>query len=68
MYPGFLVAVVCGDGPISRAKAEMIRCQVDVDTPPQFPTLTAQKTDANRSIRLVTASYCFINVRDAKFI
>ena len=30
----------------------MLRRQVDIDTSPQFPTLTAQKTDDNRAIRL----------------
>lgn len=48
----FLAAVVRGDGLTSKAKAEMIQRQVDIDTSPQFPTLRAQKTDENRAIRL----------------
>lgn len=51
-WSAFLAAVVRGDGLSSDTKADMIRRQVEIDTSPQFPTLTAQETDENRPIQL----------------
>jgi CubicO group peptidase (beta-lactamase class C family) len=48
----FLASVVNGDGLSGRAKAEMIRQQIPIDSVSEFPTLSTQTTDANKSIRL----------------
>jgi CubicO group peptidase (beta-lactamase class C family) len=48
----FLAGVVNGDGLSKRAKAEMIRMHISIDSVSQFPTLSTQTTDAYKSIRL----------------
>jgi len=48
----FLAGVVNGEGLSARAKAEMIRQQIPIDSVVQFPTLTTETTDAYKGIRL----------------
>jgi len=48
----FLVGVVNGEGLSARAKAEMIRLQIPIDSVGQFPTLASETTEAYKSIRL----------------
>ena len=48
----FLAGVVNGDGLSARAKAEMIRLQIPIDSVVQFPTLTTETTEAYKTIRL----------------
>jgi len=48
----FLAAVARGEGLSEKAKAEMIRRQIEIDSPQQFPTLLAEKTDRWKSIGL----------------
>lgn len=48
----FLAAVVRGDGLSARAKAEMIRLRIAIDSSAQFPTLTSPSTDQYRPIKL----------------
>ncbi len=51
-WSAFLAAVVRGEGLSPRAKAEMIRRQLEIDSPTQFPTLSDARTDAYRPIQL----------------
>jgi len=48
----FLAAVSRGEGLSKKAKAEMIRRQIDIDSERQFPTLLPEKTDRWKSIGL----------------
>jgi CubicO group peptidase (beta-lactamase class C family) len=48
----FLAGVVNGDGLSARAKAEMIRLQISINSVSEFPTLSTQTTDAYKSIHL----------------
>lgn len=48
----FLAAVVRGEGLSSKAKAEMVRRQIEIDSERQFPTLLPGKTDRWKSIGL----------------
>jgi len=48
----FLAGVVNGEGLSARAKAEMIRLQIPIDSVGQFPTLASETTEAYKSIRL----------------
>jgi CubicO group peptidase (beta-lactamase class C family) len=51
-WSGFLAGVSRGEG-LSRAGfAEMTRASIAIDSPTQFPTLSDQRTDANRAIKL----------------
>jgi CubicO group peptidase (beta-lactamase class C family) len=51
-WSNFLAGVVNGDGLSTRAKAEMIRLQIPINSVAQFPTLTTETTDAYAPIRL----------------
>jgi CubicO group peptidase (beta-lactamase class C family) len=51
-WSNFLAGVVNGDGLSVRAKAEMIRLQIPIDSVVEFPTLTTETTEANKGIRL----------------
>jgi CubicO group peptidase (beta-lactamase class C family) len=51
-YAAFLAAVVRGDGLSRKAKAEMIRRQIDIDSERQFPTLAEARTDRWKAIQL----------------
>ncbi|MBQ1543008.1 MAG: beta-lactamase family protein [Caulobacteraceae bacterium] len=48
----FLAGVARGEGLSAKAKAEMIRLQVPIDSVRQFPTLTPETTDENKAVRL----------------
>ena len=48
----FLAAASRGEGLSKKAKAEMIRRQIDIDSERQFPTLLPEKTDRWKSIGL----------------
>ena len=48
----FLAGVVNGDGLSARAKAEMIRRQIQIDSVAQFPTLTSERTEDYKAIGL----------------
>ena len=48
----FLAAVVRGEGLSKKAKAEMIRRQIEIDSERQFPTLLPARTDRWKSIGL----------------
>lgn len=48
----FLAGVVNGEGVSVRAKAEMVRLQIPIDSVAEFPTLSAETTDAYKSIHL----------------
>ena len=48
----FLAGVARGEGRSAKAKAEMIRLQVPIDSVRQFPTLTPETTDENKAVRL----------------
>jgi CubicO group peptidase (beta-lactamase class C family) len=48
----FLAGVVNGEGLSARAKAEMIRLQIPINSVGQFPTLATETTDAYASVRL----------------
>ncbi|MGA0602554.1 serine hydrolase domain-containing protein [Caulobacter sp. KR2-114] len=48
----FLAAVSRGDGLTRRARAELTRRSIDIDSMTQFPTLSEAATDAYRPIRL----------------
>ena len=47
----FLAGVARGEGLSAKAKAEMIRLQVPIDSVRQFPTLTPETTDENKAVR-----------------
>ena len=51
-WSAFLAGVVSGDGLNARAKAEMIRLQIPIDSAVQFPTLTTETTGAYKNIHL----------------
>ncbi|MBC8025382.1 MAG: beta-lactamase family protein [Steroidobacteraceae bacterium] len=51
-YAAFLAAVVRGEGLSEKAKAEMIRRQIDIDSERQFPTLTEARTGRWKPIQL----------------
>ncbi len=51
-WSAFLAAVVRGDGLSGKAKAEMVRLQVPIDSATQFPTFAEARSDANRAIAL----------------
>ncbi len=51
-WSSFLAGVLNGDGLSSKTKAEMIRRQISIDSVSQFPTLSTETTDANKSIHL----------------
>jgi CubicO group peptidase (beta-lactamase class C family) len=51
-WSAFLAGVARGDGLSARAKAEMIRLQIPIDSVAQFPTLAPETTDGWRPIRL----------------
>ncbi len=51
-WSAFLAGVVRGDGLSARAKAEMIRLRIAIDSSAQFPTLTSPPTDEYRAIKL----------------
>ncbi len=48
----FLTAFARGEGLSARARAEMTRLQIAIDTPAQFPTLVQPRTGANAAIQL----------------
>jgi len=48
----FLAAAVRGDGLSAKSRAEMVRKQIDIDSPRQFPTLLPEKTDRWKAIGL----------------
>jgi CubicO group peptidase (beta-lactamase class C family) len=48
----FLTAVINGQALSRASKAEMIRLQIPIDSPTQFPTLSDAKTDEYKSIHL----------------
>ncbi len=48
----FLAGVARGEGLSAKAKAEMIRLQVPIDSVRQFPTLAPETTDENKAVRL----------------
>jgi CubicO group peptidase (beta-lactamase class C family) len=48
----FLAAVARGDGLSAKSKAQMVRRQVEIDSPTQFPTLQDQRTDRWKAISL----------------
>lgn len=51
-YSKFLAAVSRGDGLTPAARAEMVRRQVTIDSPQQFPTMIAEHTDRWAAIQL----------------
>ena len=51
-YAAFVAAVVRGEGLSGKAKAEMIRRQVAIDSERQFPTLSEARTERWKSIGL----------------
>jgi len=51
-YSKFLAAVSRGDGLTQAARSEMVRRQVTIDSPQQFPTLIAERTDRWAGIQL----------------
>lgn len=51
-YAAFLAAVVRGEGLGAKAKAEMIRRQIDIDSERQFPTLLETRTQRWQPIAL----------------
>jgi CubicO group peptidase (beta-lactamase class C family) len=51
-YAAFLAAVVRGEGLSGKAKAEMIRRQIEIDSERQFPTLTEARTERWKPIGL----------------
>ena len=48
----FLAAVARGDGLSGRARAEMVRRSISIDSPAQFPTLSDARTDQWQKIAL----------------
>jgi CubicO group peptidase (beta-lactamase class C family) len=48
----FLAHVARGEGLSRAARAEMVRLSIAIDSPAQFPTLTDQRTDQWRAIKL----------------
>ena len=51
-WSAFLAGVARGEGLSAPAKAEMIRRQIAIDSPVQFPTLVEATTEANKVIKL----------------
>lgn len=51
-WSAFLAGVARGEGLSARSRAEMVRLRIAIDSPVQFPTLTEERTDAYRAIRL----------------
>ena len=48
----FVAAVARGEGLSANARAEMVKLQIAIDSPRQFPTLIEERTDRWQSIRL----------------
>jgi CubicO group peptidase (beta-lactamase class C family) len=51
-YAAFLAAVMRGDGLSPKARAELLRAQIRIDSKRQFPTLAPETGDDNRAIEL----------------
>lgn len=51
-WSAFLAGVARGEGLSARSRAEMVRLRIAIDSPVQFPTLTEERTDTYRAIRL----------------
>ncbi|WP_386069229.1 serine hydrolase domain-containing protein [Tahibacter sp. UC22_41] len=54
-YAQFLAAVVRGDGLSPKARKELLRAQIRIDSKRQFPTLAPETGDDNRAIALAYA-------------
>ncbi len=51
-FARFLAAVMQGKGLTNRARAEMLKPQIQIHSPAQFPTLKTEMTRENRAIQL----------------